>query len=95
MADDLLALWTVHREAGWPARPGPDEGALMTLDTVIAGCMTYYLDEHRLDAPRITMLQSCLADLDALLDGVEEPALAYFMRLREMGRLLLQSGPRA
>jgi hypothetical protein len=90
---DVEALWQVHRDAGWPARPGPDEGELMTLDTVISGCVTYYLDERRLDPPRVIMLQSCLEDLHALLQQVDEAAQPYFARLHRLGELLLRDAP--
>ena len=29
-------------KAGWPTGLGPHEGELMTLDTVIGGCVRYY-----------------------------------------------------
>jgi hypothetical protein len=90
---EVEALWQVHRDAGWPPKPGPDEGELMTLDTVISGCVTYYLEERRLDPPRVTMLQSCLEDLDALFTQVDEAAQPYFARLRRLGELLLHAGP--
>lgn len=61
----------------------------MTLDTVISGCVTFYLDEHTLDEPRVAMLHSCLADLDDLLVELDAEVRPYFDRLMELGRLLL------
>jgi hypothetical protein len=90
---EVEALWQAHRDAGWPAKPGPDEGELMTLDTVISGCVTYYLEERQLDSPRVTMLQSCLEDLGALLEQVDEGAQPYFARLHRLGELLLHETP--
>jgi len=62
----------------------------MTLDTVISGCATYYLDEQNLDAPRLAMLGNCLDDLDALLPDVPEEAVEYFARLRALAGAILE-----
>ncbi len=62
----------------------------MTLDTVISGCATYYLDEQNLDAPRLAMLGNCLDDLDTLLPDVPEEAGEYFSRLRALAGVLLE-----
>jgi len=86
----IVALWEVHRDAGWPVFSSPDEGHLMTLDTVIGGCTTYFLDNPEgLDAQRLAILADCLADLDELLPSVPEEASAYFERLRTLAGLLL------
>ena len=53
---DLRTLWDRHRAADWPKFSSPNEGELMTLDTVISGCATYYFEEQNLDAPRRAML---------------------------------------
>jgi len=88
---ELRAVWDWHRSAAWPKFSSPDEGELMTLDTVISGCATYYFDEQGLDPQRVAMLEQCLADLDGLLSGVPEDAGDYFARLRELAGLLLAS----
>lgn len=91
---DLRNLWDRHRAADWPKFSHPSEGELMTLDTVISGCATYYFDEQGLDAPRLTMLENCLDDLDTLLPNVPEEAGEYFVRLRALaGGLLGASRP--
>jgi hypothetical protein len=65
---------------------------LMTLDTVISGCVTYYLDaEGGLDPQRVTMLEGCLADLDDLLPGLTDEPREYFQRLRSLAHLLLDA----
>ena len=61
----------------------------MTLDTVIGGFVSYYLEERRLDPQRVVLLESCLADLDELMERIEEPARPYFVRLLTLGRLLM------
>jgi hypothetical protein len=88
---ELRALWDQHRAADWPKFSSADEGELMTLDTVISGCATYYFDERNLDAPRLAMLGSCLDELDLLLPGVPEEAGEYFTRLRSLAGLLLDT----
>lgn len=92
----IVMLWEVHRDAGWPVFSSPDEGRLMTLDTVISGCATYFLDNPEgLDAQRQAILEDCLADLDELLPTIPEEASAYFERLRTLAGLLLvaRGGP--
>jgi hypothetical protein len=88
---DLRTLWDQHRAADWPKFSSPDEGELMTLDTVISGCATYYFEERNLDAPRVTMLGDCLDDLDTLLPDVPEEAGEYFHRLRTLAGVLLET----
>ena len=88
---ELRALWDQHRAASWPKFSSPDEGELMTLDTVISGCATYYFEEQNLDVPRLTMLGDCLDNLDTLLPGVPEEAGEYFVRLRMLAGLLLDT----
>ncbi|TKB81953.1 MAG: hypothetical protein E8D45_01305 [Nitrospira sp.] len=86
----IASLWSIHQCAHWPKGMGSHEGPLMTLDTVISGCVTYYLDEQRLDPPRIEMLEDCLADLEALLPDITGEAGDYFRRLHDLGRMLLE-----
>lgn len=88
---DLCSLWDQHRVAGWPKFSSPNEGELMTLDTVISGCATYYFDEQGLDAQRVAMLEHCLDDLDTLLPDVPEEAGEYFVRLRALAGVLLET----
>ena len=89
--NDLLSLWQVHRDADWPKMTSPHEGELMTLDTVISGCVTYFLEsEEGLDLPRVEILQSCLSDLDHLLPDLAEEA-CYFERLQALAQLLLST----
>lgn len=67
----------------------------MTLDTVISGCVTYYLEsEDGLDPQRIDMLESCLRDLNGLLPELDDDASEYFERLRTLASLLLEAHQR-
>lgn len=88
---DLRSLWDMHRAARWPKFSSPSEGELMTLDTVIGGCATYYFDEQNLDPQRVTLLETCLAELDGLLPDVPEDAGDYFIRLRTLAGVLLET----
>lgn len=88
--NDIVSLWQVHRDAGWPKVSNPHEGELMTLDTVMSGCVTYYLEsEEGLDPQRMEILENCLADLDGLLPELADEAGEYFTRLRTLATLLL------
>lgn len=90
--NDIVSLWQVHRDAGWPKFTDSNEGELMTLDTVISGCVTYYLEsEGGLDPQRVEMLESCLADLNGLLPELADEAGQYFERLRTLATLLLET----
>jgi len=64
----------------------------MTLDTVISGCVVYYLDSpDGLDAQRIAIINDCLGDLDDLTGELDAEAQTYFLRLRELGDMLLKT----
>jgi len=93
--NDLVSLWHTHQNDGWPRFSSPNEGELMTLDTVISGCVTYYLEsEDGLDPQRIDMLESCLGDLNGLLPELADDASEYFERLRMLASLLLEAHQR-
>jgi hypothetical protein len=83
-------LWQVHQAADWPGDLGSEEGPLMTLDTVIGGCLTYFFEEQHLDDQRVEILRDCLAELDVLMQDFPEPATEYFRQLQFLGVTLLQ-----
>lgn len=92
MEPSIAGVWEVHSQAGWPQFSDPNEGQLMTLDTVIGGCAVYYLDSPEgLDPARIDILRDCIADLDNLLEDLSDDSLAYFRRLRLLAELLVSS----
>ena len=88
--DAVLSLWEAHKEERWPQVGSQHEGPLMTLDTVISGCVVYFLDSPEgLDAQRLAIVEDCVADLDNLTDELEEDCRPYFQRLRHLGALLI------
>ena len=91
MAADLSELGHVHQDAKWPESLGGSEGQLMMLDTVIIGCINYYMEEKALDPQRVGILEDSLSDLESLLPDLSDDAAGYFMRLRKIGTLLLDT----
>ena len=88
--DAVQSLWEMHKEERWPRVESQVEGPLMTLDTVISGCVVYLLDSPEgLDPQRIRILEDCVADLDNLTDELDEDCRPYFRRLRQLGALLI------
>ena len=68
----------------------------MTLDTVVGGCAVYYLaSAEGLDIPRVAILQDCIADLNNLLEELNEETSTYFRRLRLLAELLVASRQRS
>jgi hypothetical protein len=68
----------------------------MTLDTVISGCVVFYLDSpDGLDQQRVAIVQDCLGDLDDLTEELDSDAQTYFVRLRQLGAMLLAAAPPA
>lgn len=66
----------------------------MTLDTVISGCVVYYLDTPEgLDRQRVTILEDCLKDLDDLTGELDADSQTYFLCLRRLGEMLLATAP--
>jgi hypothetical protein len=89
-------LWEVHKREDWPRVAAQLEGPLMTLDTVISGCVVYFLDSPEgLDDQRRTIVGDCLTDLETMEPELEGDCLPYFQRLHELGALLLLVPPRA
>lgn len=87
----IETAWEQHRSNGWPRFSSQHEGQLMTLDTVISGCVVYYLDSPEgLDTQRVAIVRDCLRDLDDLTAELETDCQSYFLRLRELGEMLLQ-----
>jgi hypothetical protein len=86
----IVRLWEAHKSAGWPRMANRLEGPLMTLDTVICGCVVYFLDsQDGLDEQRRAIVDDCLTDLKMLEADLEEECRPYFQRLHELGTLLL------
>ncbi|MFO0707493.1 MAG: hypothetical protein U0412_11635 [Nitrospira sp.] len=92
----IASLWDAHRGEGWPTLTTPSQGQLMTLDTVISGCVVFFLDSpDGLDSQRVAIIQDCLADLDDLMDELDSESKPYFLRLRHLGTLLIETAPAA
>jgi len=88
--DAVQSLWESHKEERWPRVESQYEGPLMTLDTVISGCVVYFLDSPEgLDPQRVSILEDCVADLDNLTGELDEDCGSYFQRLRQLGALLI------
>ncbi len=83
-------VWQVHQIADWPEDLGGHEGQLMTLDTVICGCVTYFFEEHELDDQRVDILRDCMAELDGIFSDLQDTTMEYFRRLQFLGTILLQ-----
>lgn len=86
----FMEIWGMHQSDQWPGNLGAEEGHLMTLDTVIGGCVSFYLEEYRLDEQRVDILRDCLAELEGLVAELPDESLEYFRRLRYLGVWLLQ-----
>ena len=68
----------------------------MTIDTVISGCVVYYLDSSEgLDDQRVAIVKDCLGDLDELTETLDTQSQAYFYQLRELGAMLLGNEPQS
>lgn len=88
--DAIASTWKDHCAAGWPEFSSPHQGQLMTLDTVIAGCVVFYLDSPEgLDHQRMAIIQDCVGDLEELTAELDSESQGYFVRLRRLGELLL------
>jgi hypothetical protein len=89
-------VWEAHKRDDWPRIATHIEGPLMTLDTVISGCVVYFLDsEEGLDDQRRAIIGDCLSDLESLEQELEEDCRPYFQRLRQLGTLLLIASPKS
>ena len=92
----IAAAWEQHCADDWPQFSSPHQGPLMTIDTVISGCVVYYLDSSEgLDDQRIAIVKDCLGDLDELTETLGTESQAYFYRLRTLGAMLLGEEPRS
>ncbi|MBX9660132.1 MAG: hypothetical protein K2X00_16340 [Nitrospiraceae bacterium] len=86
----ITSAWETHCSEGWPTFASPNEGQLMTLDTVISGCVVFFLDSPEgLDHQRVEILKDCLADLEEVTSELESDCQPYFVRLHRLGELLL------
>lgn len=64
----------------------------MTLDTVISGCVVFFLDSpDGLDDQRVAIVRDCLNDLDDLTGELDDNSRVYFLQLRQLGELLLET----
>ncbi|HWF59971.1 MAG TPA: hypothetical protein VN666_06645 [Nitrospira sp.] len=92
----ITTAWEQHCANGWPQFSSPHQGQLMTIDTVISGCVVYFLDSSEgLDDQRVAIVKDCLGDLDELAEALDSEPQAYFCRLRELGAMLLGDEPQS
>ena len=91
MGNKLEELWQRHQDAQWPESLGSTEGELMMIDTVVVGCITYFVEEQGLDEQRIGILKDSLSELDEHLSDLSDEGVEYFSRLKELGSLVLQA----
>ena len=92
--DKVAAAWEQHCGVGWPQFSSQNQGPLMTLDTVISGCVVFYLDSPEgLDYRRVAIVKDCLGELDDLTGELDPASQAYFFRLRQLGEMLLATAP--
>lgn len=90
----IATAWERHCSEGWPTFSSPNQGQLMTLDTVISGCVVFFLDSPEgLDQQRVEILKDCLADLAGVTMELEADCQPYFLRLHRLGELLLAATP--
>lgn len=90
----IASAWKTHCSEGWPTFVSPNQGQLMTLDTVISGCVVFFLDSPEgLDPQRVEILKDCLADLENVTTELETDCQPYFLRLYRLGELLLATTP--
>ena len=90
----IAAAWKQHCDNSWPRFSSPNQGQLMTLDTVISGCVVFYLDSAEgLDHQRAAIVRDCLDDLDDLTGELDTESQDYFLRLRRLGEMLLATAP--
>lgn len=88
--DRIAAAWEQHCGTDWPQFSSPNQGQLMTLDTVISGCVVFYLDSAEgLDQQRIAIVKDCMEDLDDLTGELDSDSQTYFLGLRHLGEMLL------
>lgn len=88
--ETIAAAWQDHCSVDWPKFSSPNQGQLMTLDTVISGCVVFYLDSPEgLDHQRVAIVKDCLENLADLTGELDTDSQAYFLRLRQLGELLL------
>ncbi|MBS0183134.1 MAG: hypothetical protein JSS39_12090 [Nitrospira sp.] len=92
----IATAWEQHCADEWPQFSSPHQGQLMTIDTVISGCVVYFLDSSEgLDQQRVAIVKDCLGDLDELTEALDTEPQAYFYRLRELGTMLLGDAPQS
>lgn len=90
----IASAWETHCGEGWPTFASQNQGQLMTLDTVISGCVVFYLDSPEgLDQQRVDILKDCLTDLKEVTTELDADCQPYFLRLHRLGELLLAATP--
>lgn len=92
--DEVATAWKQHCGVGWPQFSSPHQGQLMTLDTVISGCVVFFLDSPEgLDHQRKALVRDCLDELTELTEELDADSQTYFLRLRQLGEMLLTTTP--
>jgi hypothetical protein len=91
----IRACWREHAAAPFPRGLAGQEVAgidLALLDTIVAGCVSTFLDRKgTLDTWRTATLGLCYRHLTVVVKDTDRSARIYFARLEELARLVLEA----
>lgn len=86
-------MWNEHSAAGFPEDVAGEEidGVdLVLTDTFAAGCIDTFLgNKGTLAVDRVKILRKCVSDLEKVCPSLNGEASVYFVRLSQIGRMVL------
>jgi hypothetical protein len=90
---EIERMWNDHLVGGFPqdaAGAEVDGVDLVETDIFMAGCICTFLGSKGvLDIDRVRVLRKCVSDLERILSELNGEASGYFVRLHQIGHLVL------
>jgi hypothetical protein len=88
---ELEAAWNEHYFRGFPhewAGKEVDGVCLTSCDTLLSGCISYFVENGALDPDRSTVVARVCADLERVMPRLSGEASSYFSELLMLGKAL-------
>jgi hypothetical protein len=88
---EIESAWNAHYFRAFPhecAAKEVDGVCLTSCDSLLAGCISYFVENGTLDQERTDAVASVCADLERVMPHLNDDARGYFSELLALGKAL-------
>lgn len=96
-AQTIEAFWRDHFAAPFPASCRGlqiEDYDFVYVDSLVAGCVSTYVEQRALDTARLDLLRECLPPLAMFRESAAPDAIGYLTRLERLAALVMEASSR-